>query len=215
VGGAGASSEHSQVLRQKKSESENDIGKMPVATPRKCGSILLHFVDQSSINIMNKLLRDIVRQAVEFTREHRFWGIREDKLLQLLDTWGEGNSHLANPLNRDPSIPYFRPREMLLTGEEVVNGKYMTLVYCGHDLSLYLIAFDSIEEMERSILSGSGILNSWTTYVFAFVDGQLKDYEVVATLDDGSTYTCDNHKGENDDVNLLLFKIVKAEFRWR
>lgn len=164
---------------------------------------------------MNNLLRDIVRQAVEFTREHRFWGIREEEILQLLDTFDEGNGHLANPLNRDPNIHYFRPRETLLTGEEEVNGKYLTLDYCGHDPRLLLKAFDSIEELERSILSDAGILNSWTTYVFAFIDGQLRDYEVVATLDDGSTYTCDNRKGENDDVNLLLFKIIKAEFRWR
>lgn len=175
----------------------------------------LQFGGRMSVNIMNILLRDLVRQAVEFTNEHEYWGICEEEILQLLDTVDEENRHLANPLNKDSNVASFRPRQTPLTGEEEVYGKYLTMNYCGHDRSLLLKAFGSIEEMERHILSGGGILNCWTTYVFAFIDDQLRDYEVVATNEEGLTYLCNNHKEQTDGGGLHLSNIVKAELRWR
>jgi hypothetical protein len=164
---------------------------------------------------MKILLKDLVHQSVEFTRNHQCWGLREDEVLQLIDFVGDENAHLVNPLNRDPLVPYFRPRQTPLTGEEKVYNKYIAMNYCGHDQSLRLETFGSLEEMEENLLSPGGLINSWTTYVFAFVDGQLHDYELLLELGDGSTSICDNHKDQKDGGNSHLFNNVKAKVRWR
>jgi hypothetical protein len=164
---------------------------------------------------MNSVLRELIRQAVDFTKDHRNWGLREREALQLLDAVGERNEHLANPLNKSREVPYFRPRQTPLTGEEPVYGKYLTMDYCGHEPSLSLKTFDTKEELERDILSEAGIINAWTTYVFAFIDGKLRDYEVVVTYTDGSTDSCDNNKEQDGEADLMFPNVAKMELRWR
>ena len=167
------------------------------------------------LGIMSTQLGELIRQAADLTRGHRYWGVREKEILRILDAAGKRNRHLVNPMNRDREVPYFRPRQTPLTGDELVYGKYLTMHYCGHDVSSLLFDFDCIEELEKDLLSGAGILNCWTTYVFAFIDGQLRDYEVAVTFEDGSTFTYDNHKGQNAGVPGSLPVVTRAELRWR
>jgi regulator of RNase E activity RraA len=89
------------------------------------------------------------------------------------------NEHLANPLNRDPNVYYFRPRLKPLTGDEPVLGQFLSLKYCGHDPFVVLEDYDNIASLESSILSACGILNPFKTYELAFVDFRVAPYRIT------------------------------------
>ena len=55
-----------------------------------------------------------ISQASDYTSTHRYWGVREEEVLAILDVSGTQNNHLANSLNRDPTVSYFRPRSVPL-----------------------------------------------------------------------------------------------------
>ncbi len=166
---------------------------------------------------MTTRLSDMIRQASDYARAHCAWGIDEKKALAILDVSGKRNEHLANPLNRDPNIPYFRRRSTPLSGKEQVYGRFLILDYCGHEVSLILKDFDDIRALEEDVLSGAGILNDFTTYMFAFIQGRLQDYQVAATGSDGATYVIDNNKQQ--EVTATPWesdvKWVNARIHWR
>jgi hypothetical protein len=97
---------------------------------------------------------------------------------RLLDVSGERNLHLANPLNPKDSWPV-RPRAQSLSGDEPVHGGFLSLSYSAHDDCVLLEDHDDRSALEEFILGGAGILNPFTTYVFAFVDGNLAPYTIT------------------------------------
>ena len=135
---------------------------------------------------MTTTLIQIAEQAVEFTADDPDGGLDLEEILRLLDTKGTENEHLANPLNRDPDVYYFRPRGKALTGAESVHGDFLILNYCGHDPAMILSDYLSISDLEAAILGGGGILNMFTTYQLAFRDGLITSYDVFY----------DSHSGE-------------------
>jgi len=131
-------------------------------------------------------LRNIVNQAVAATATDSEGGLEANELYMLLDARGDANPHLVNQLNRDPQVYYFRPRQHPLTGDEMVNGRFLSLHYCGHDPFALLLDHQDLESLESSILSGAGILNPFTTYLIAFIDYRVAPFRIMYRGSDGN-----------------------------
>jgi hypothetical protein len=119
-------------------------------------------------------------------------GIPLQRVLTLLDIRGRRNRHLANRLNRT-KVPYRRARTIPLVGDEAVYGRFLSLNYCNHDEEMHLTDYDTRAELQDDILSGSGILNVWTTCFIAFVDGRYSGYEIVHRTSDGGEEVVARH----------------------
>jgi hypothetical protein len=91
---------------------------------------------------------------------------------------GTRNIHLAERDGFDsPGKNHYERRTPLpLDGE--VHGEFMTLDYCGHGPWGVLRDHEALADVERYILSGTGILNGFTDFVLAFVRGKQRSYEV-------------------------------------
>lgn len=131
-------------------------------------------------------LLEIAEEAVVATANDPLGGLDFDDIYGLLDVGGTQNEHLANPLNRDPTVYHHRPRAMPLVGDEQINGRYLSLTYCGHYPLVHLCDHEDLHSLERSILSDSGILNPFVTYLIAFIDFRNVPYRVVYRGGDGS-----------------------------
>lgn len=123
-------------------------------------------------------VRNILEQAVAVTSDDKNVGLDFNECLTLLDATGPHNAHLRNPLNRDPSVFYWRKREKLLSGNEQVFGRYLTLDYSGHDPSLILFAHDDLAVMTKEIIGPSGLPNPFCTYLIAFIDFKVARFRV-------------------------------------
>jgi hypothetical protein len=91
---------------------------------------------------------------------------------------GRRNAHLAEPDGYDSRTGNYHQRRTPLPLDVEVHGDFVTLAYCGHGPWAILEDHDSLAELERSILGGAGILNGFTEFVLAFVNGNLRSYEV-------------------------------------
>ena len=131
-------------------------------------------------------LRELTEQAAVATADDPDGGLELDEIYRLLDVCGTQNEHIANPLNRDPDVYYFRPREKMLTGEEAINGRFLSLIYCGHDPYVLLCDHKDLQSLETSILSDSGIINPFITFLIAFVDFRVMPYRIMYRCRDGS-----------------------------
>ena len=118
------------------------------------------------------LVRDIAA-AVEATDSMSLDGFRT-----LTHVRGKLNAHLADPDGYDGRIGRYRERRTPLPMDAEVLGDFLTLDYCGHGPWAVLADHESLAEVEKSILSAAGILNGFTTFVLAFVNGKLRSYEV-------------------------------------
>ena len=58
----------------------------------------------------------------------------------------KANAHLKNPLNDE--IGYFRSRQSPLTGDEQVEGKYLTIHLSTHDDMVLLLSHDSLLNLD-------------------------------------------------------------------
>lgn len=128
---------------------------------------------------MPSTLYKMAQQAIAFTSNASDGGLRLPEILQFLDTQGIANEHLSNPKNRGPKAYHFHPREIALTGSELVFGDFLLLNHCSHDQSLILTDFPSLSDLESQILDGAGILNPFTTFLLAFRQGILSPYEIT------------------------------------
>ena len=127
------------------------------------------------------VLREIAAQAVSATSGDGEVGLTLPEIYRLLDVSqriGHRNLHLANPLNRDRNVFYFRPREKPFTGDEAVDGQFLVLTYCAHDPFITLEDHDSLASLETSILSDGGIINPLISCKFAFKDFRLVPYQI-------------------------------------
>jgi hypothetical protein len=140
-------------------------------------------------------LRDIASQAVDATRDDPEGNLLSSpEIFRLLDVVGTRNTHLANPLNLPPWNGCFRARESPLTGEEAVNGDFLTLTYCHHDPFVRLHDFASRVELEERLLCPGGILHPMINYLVAFVAGKVAPYRVTFRGLDGSIRTFDKYQ---------------------
>lgn len=110
--------------------------------------------------------------------EH-FNPVSTERMMCIVDFVGPSNEHLANPLNKDPNVYYFRPRPVPLTGDEEISGEYLMFDYCSHYESMKLREFESLSELEKIILDGAGITNNFTSDMVAIVHGTVKRYTVT------------------------------------
>ena len=108
----------------------------------------------------------------------RHWHFAPHQIYAVLDARGDPcNAHLANPLNCSSRF-HRHERPVALTGDEDVLGRFHTVDCNDHDPYLYLTTHESLEDMERFILSGAGILNSYLTFILAFADFVFVPYMV-------------------------------------
>ncbi|NJM74568.1 MAG: hypothetical protein HC852_00960 [Acaryochloridaceae cyanobacterium RU_4_10] len=124
-------------------------------------------------------LSQIAEQAVAATADDPDGGLKIDELYRLLDVSGTQNKHIANRLNRDPNVYYFRPRESPLTGDEPIYGQFLSLAYGSHDPYALLQDYDNLALLEASILSDGGFVNPFTTFLIAFIDFRAVSYEIT------------------------------------
>lgn len=163
---------------------------------------------------MTTTLNHIAEQAVSFMADDPDGGSWLQHILQLLDTKGAENEHLANPLNRDPHVYYQRPRDKALTGAEVVHGDFLALDYCGHTPSMTLFDYPRIEELETVILGGAGILNQFTTYLLAFREGRIAPYDVFYDSPSGERVRF-TKRDQFKDSAAVKTVYPNPEIRWR
>jgi hypothetical protein len=116
------------------------------------------------------LVRDIAAAA-----EATGW-VSLDTFLTLTHIRGTRNAHLADPGGSRARTVHERTTLLPLDAE--VHGRFLTFDYCGHGTSAILQDHESLADVERSILSGSGVLNPFTEVVLAFVDGRHRTFEV-------------------------------------
>jgi hypothetical protein len=107
-----------------------------------------------------------------------------DMVFDLLDVEGSRNEHLANPLNH-PRSDYFRRRERPHRGDEIVNGEFLSLRYCGYDPFVLLRDHDDLASLEQLIVSSSGPLNPFITFLVAFISGKVVRYQITYRSADG------------------------------
>lgn len=138
-------------------------------------------------------LRDIADQAVAATATDPDGGLDIDDIFELLDVRGNANLNLANPLNRDPDVFYFRPRSQPLTGNEPVNGQFLSLEFCGHEPDMILTDHPDLKSLESEILGDRGILNPFTTYLVAFINYRAAPYRVIYRDADGREKQFNKH----------------------
>jgi hypothetical protein len=99
------------------------------------------------------LLEDLVTHLCEeLEKNHDRAFFTPEYIYATLDVQGQSNMHLANPLNRDPNVFYFRPRMTALSGTELLHGTYLLFDYCAHDESMHLIDYPSLGDLEQAII---------------------------------------------------------------
>jgi len=108
------------------------------------------------------------------------------EILRRLDTHDSNNVHLA-----DPAVDRSRFRSEVLSVDEPVCGEFLALVYSAHYPLVRLDGFTDLREMEAWLASDCGILNSFATYVIAFIAGKLRSYAVAYQTDDGAVHEFD------------------------
>lgn len=91
---------------------------------------------------------------------------------------GKSNTHLAEPDGFDNRTQRYAQRRHPLPLDGFVHGDFLTLDYCGHGPWAILESHDSIADAEKAILGGAGILNGWTDFMIAFINGRPRDFEV-------------------------------------
>ena len=122
-------------------------------------------------------LTDKILKRIDGVEE--FDHITNDYIYKSIDFRGNRNQNLANPLNQEKSIYYLRQRDIPLTGVEEIDGKYLLFTESSHDEFTLLEDFDSLFELEAAIISDSGEINPFTTYSVAFINGEIRDYEIT------------------------------------
>ena len=136
------------------------------------------------------VLSDIVMQSVRRNADDPYAAICDSDVYHNLDVRRvqavptNTNIHLLNPRNSE--LGGFRPRETSLTGDEPVNGDYLSLHYSSHDGSFFLLDHLSIHELEAEIVGSAGILNPFTSFVDAFIHFTATEYEITFTDHTGS-----------------------------
>jgi hypothetical protein len=101
-----------------------------------------------------------------------------DDFRSLTHIRGRRNGFLADPQGHDPRNGRYLERRSPMPLDAEVSGDFLTLDYCGHGPWAILEDHDSLEALERAILSGAGVLNTFTTFMLAFINGRLRQYEV-------------------------------------
>ena len=96
---------------------------------------------------------------------------------------------------------------ILLSGNEEINAKYLLYSYTGHNGTSILYECDSLEEIENDILSGAGILNYFSTYEIPIIEGKYKNYKVFTLNDNGNKIIFDQN-------NYDLFNNKKVFIEW-
>jgi hypothetical protein len=145
-------------------------------------------------------LNYLAHQAVAFTNKEKQGGLWLSLIYELLDVRGSRNEHLANPLNRDAKVFYWRPRAIPFTGEEEVHGEFLTLDYCSHYPQLILTDFDSLEDLEASLLGPAGLMNQFTTQQIAFKALQLQPFNIYYDSPDGMQIRFEKHAQKDFDT---------------
>jgi hypothetical protein len=124
-------------------------------------------------------IRDLAVQSIEATSDDPKGNMLGfGPIYKLLDTEGSRNPHLANPLNH-PRRGYIRRRENPLRGDEIVNGEFLSLIYCNHDPFVRLTDHDDLASLEAMILSPGGLLNPYINYLVAFISGKVAKYQIT------------------------------------
>ena len=163
---------------------------------------------------MTTTINQIAEQAMAYTADDPDGGLEREEILKLLDTKGTENEHLANPLNRDPEVFYERPRETAFTGDEAVHGDYLLLDFCGHNPSMVLFDFPSLQDLEAAILGGGGITNIFTTYQLAFRSGRLTPYDIFFQSSSGDRAKFNKRDQSQEDASAQT-AYPNAEICWR
>jgi hypothetical protein len=138
-------------------------------------------------------LHDLAVQAIESTSddpEGNLLGF--GPIYKLLDTEGSRNPHLGNPLNH-PQSGFFRKREHPLSGDEIVNGEFLSLIYCNHDPFVRLVDHDDLASLEAKILGPGGLLNPYINYIVAFISGKVAKYRITYVGPDGAVLPFDKY----------------------
>lgn len=109
-----------------------------------------------------------------------------DEIVTYVYIIGEDNLQLGNPRNEE--------REVTNTGEEVVVGSYLLFDYIEHTEDMYIEQYQSLSALEKAITSSSGVINPFTTYQVAIVNGEVATYEIYFTnKKDGRDYKFNKH----------------------
>lgn len=147
-------------------------------------------------------LSDLIKQIQKGVNDHHSSEIETDYILEYVDICGERNSTHANPLNKDFEVPYFRNREVSLTGDELIYGEFFLFDYTGHNEEMWLKEFESKEQIEEALLSFDGYTNRFTTYLIPIIQGRYTSYRVLFTNSkDKKDYVFE--KGHHDFVTTL------------
>jgi len=134
-------------------------------------------------------LREIAEQSEAAASSRPGGGLTVHEIYCLLDVSKrrpQRNAHLVNPLNRDPNVFYFRPRAQPLSGDEPVYGQFLLLRYCSHSPSVILEDYDDLGSLESAMLSDDGVLNTFISLQFAFIDFRLAPYRITYRAKDGT-----------------------------
>jgi hypothetical protein len=159
------------------------------------------------------VIRDIASQAVAVTSGD-LCALSFDEIYELLDVSKRTrNEHLANPLNRDPNVFYFRPRLVSLSGDEPVFGQFLSLKYGSHDPLMILEDHDDLASLESSILSGAGILNLFTTFQLAFRGFRVAPYRITYRDGNGLVKVFDK-QDQYDGKVCLPEEYREAKLEW-
>lgn len=102
-----------------------------------------------------------------------------DDLYKRLYIDGPDNHHLNSSLKQSPGS-YLMVREIPLSGDEEVQGEYFLFDHTGHQGDVTLMQYETLDELEASLIGDGGILNFFTTHAIVIVKGKIWRYEIWA-----------------------------------
>lgn len=162
---------------------------------------------------MNEIkLKDLIELIIEEMNDpwikSRKVNFIDEWMLKRVDIIGESNENIPHRID----IHKERKRENnnLLTGEEIIRGKYLVYWCNGHDGFETISEHNDLKEVEDFILDFHD--NSFINMILVFQDGKIKKWEVTGP---SKTYEVINKEIKSDGIPRSTIKTtIHAKLKW-
>lgn len=159
------------------------------------------------------LLKIIVSKEGE---EDEDYDIIKSWYLKRIEVYGKSNLHIPYLEIHGDEDPYCtkceertKENNNLLTGEEIVKGKYLVYSCGGHDGTETIVEYDNLEEVENYLLNFYD--NNFINSILVFEDNQVKDWKVEGPP---NTVEFIDEEIENGIIKGVAKTIIRAEIKW-
>jgi hypothetical protein len=155
-------------------------------------------------DLLNKIIDEMDNNYFKETYEKRAFLF--DFILKRIQFYGDGNEHIPLLVGEERS----ENDNNLLTGDEIVFGKYLVYSCCGHDGTEHLKACKNLNEIEDYIKQFYD--NPFINEIIVIVDSEVKKYEVYGEPNEIIEVNFDEPDEEN--CSGYIKEIINRKVRW-